>query len=320
MKKESIQSELGSCSSCADDCQSSSSMMSRRKFMSRGALAVGAAGATVATTGGLGLLTSTFAGAQTTPPTCATTPGTVKHPRGTWGYPAGGLDAAVCAERAYHGFYVNACCWAVVDGVLGTLQDQLGSPYTNIDLLAFKFGGAGVNGWGTLCGTALGAALCTNIVAGVTGGVDYGSKMSNDALAYYAATSMPVYVPSSPEYAALGGTKPQFLPGGAFPTSVADSPLCHVSTNKWMTAANIACGLPTFTYGGTADPTSIVSGSIERKERCARLAGSMAYKVVELLNAWKAGTYSPGAWGSAGVGNPGASPAQKNCTDCHTII
>ena len=281
-----------------------------------GALTVGAAWATVAATGGLCLLGS-IAGAQTTPPTCATVPGTVKHPRGTWGYET--LDPAVCAERAYHGFFANACCWAVVDGVLGTMQDTLVSPYTNLDLMAFKFGGAGINGWGTLCGTALGAALVTNIIVGVVSGVDKGSAMSNDLIAYYAATSMPVYVPTASEYATRGGTKAQFLPGGTFPASVASSPLCHVSTNKWMTAANIACGLPTFAYGGTADPTSIVSGSIERKERCARLAGTIAYKTVELLNAFKASSYTSGAWGSAGVGNPGGSPAQKDCVDCHTI-
>lgn len=317
--KDELDNRENADTSCSNVMEKPAKAISRRKFMSRGALAVGAAGATVAVTGGLGLLTNSFAGAQTTPPTCATIPGTVKHPRGTWGYPTGGLDAAACAERAYHGFYTNACCWAVVDGVLGTLQDQLGSPYTNIDLMAFKFGGGGVNGWGTLCGTALGAALCTNIVAGVTGGVDKGSQMSNDALAYHAATSMPVYVPASSEYSARGGTKTQFLPGGTFPESVADSPLCHVSTNKWMTAANTACGLPTFVYGGTAASTSIVSGSIERKERCARLAGTMAFKVVELLNAWKAASYTAGAWGGAGVGNPGASPAQKDCLDCHSV-
>jgi hypothetical protein len=86
-----------------------------------------------------------------------------------------------------------------------------------------------------------------------------------------------------------------------------------------MTAANTACGLPTFVYGGTADPSSIVSGSIERKERCARLAATMAYKTVELINAYKAGTYTSGAWGGPGVGNPGGSPAQPNCADCHTV-
>lgn len=284
--------------------------MSRRRFLRVGALTVGAAGATVAATGGLGLLTGSLAGAQTPQPTCATLPGTVKHPRGTWGYPSGGLDPAVCAERAYHKFFTLLCCGAVMDGVIGTLQETLGSPYTNIDVNMFKFGGAGVNGWGTICGTALGAALTTNIIVGVDGTVDKGSAMSNDLLAYYAATAMPVYVPVSSEYTTRGGTCPAYQPGGTIPASIANSPLCHVSTNKWMTAANAAPVHPSYT---------IVSGSIERKERCARLAATMAYKTVELLNAYKAGTYSSGAWGGPGVGNPGGSPAQNNCSDCHTV-
>lgn len=281
--------------------------MSRRKFLSRGALTVGAAG--VAASGSLGLLAN-VATAQT----CATVPGTVKHPRGTWGYPAGGLDPAVCAERAYHGWYQNFCCWAVVDGIIGTLQEELGTPYTNIDLMAYKFGAGGINGWGTVCGTPLGAAIVVNIIAGIEGGVDKGSQLSNDLMAYYAGTAMPEYVPLSSEYAARGGTAPAYMDGGTIPVSTADSPLCHVSVGKWMSAANVAAaGDPDANPGYT-----IVASKIERKERCARLSGTMAYKTVELLNAWKAGTYAAGAWGGAGSASNGA-PSQKNCTDCHTI-
>ncbi|MHB0866379.1 MAG: hypothetical protein ACYC6B_01035 [Thermoleophilia bacterium] len=274
--------------------------------MSRGVLAVGAAGATVAATGGLGLLTSSFAGAATTPPTCATVPGTVKHPRGTWGYTP--LDPDACAERAYHGWWQRYCCWAVMDGVIGTLQETLGSPYTNLDLTAFQFGAGGVNGWGTICGTPLGAALTTNIIVGMNGATDVGSQMSNDLVAYYASQSMPAYVPLVSDYAAKGGTCPAYMDGGTIPTSIADSPLCHISVGKWLNAANAAPIHPSYT---------IKASHVERKERCARLSGSMAKKTVELLNAWHAGTYTPGAWGGAGS-NPGnGAPAQNNCTDCH---
>ncbi|RJQ42665.1 MAG: hypothetical protein C4534_09645 [Gaiellales bacterium] len=281
--------------------------MSRRKFLRRGALTVGAAG--VAASGSLGLLAN-VAAAQT----CGTLPGTVKHPRGTWGYPTGGLDPAVCAERAYHGWWQHFCCWAVMDGVIGTLQEELGTPYTNLDLMAFKFGAGGINGWGTVCGTPLAAALAVNIIAGVEGGIDKGSQMSNDLMAYYAASSMPVYTPVSSDYAAKGGTAPAYMDGGTIPTSTADSPLCHVSVSKWLQAANAAAATdPAANPGYT-----IVAAKVERKERCARLAGTMAYKTVELLNAWKAGTYTPGAWGGPGSA-PNGAPVQNNCTDCHGV-
>jgi hypothetical protein len=284
--------------------------MSRRKFLSRGALTVGAAG--VAASGSLGLLAG-VAGAQT----CATLPGTVKHPRGTWGYPSGGLDPDVCAERAYHGWYQNFCCWGVVDGVIGTLQDELGTPYTNVDQMAYKFGAGGCNGWGTICGTPLGAAIVVNIVVGKEGSTDVGSLLSNDLIAYYASTAIPEYTPVESEYEERGGAAPGgYGDGSVFPTSAADSPLCHVSVNKWMSTANaLAASDPTYDPGYT-----IITGKLERKERCARLSGTMAYKTAELLNAWKAGTYTPGAWGGpGGSSTPNGAPSQNNCTDCHSL-
>lgn len=268
--------EMNEIAPCSESEEVKREGLSRRKFLSRGALAVGAAGATVAATGGLGLLSGSYATAQ---PTCATIPGVVKHPWGTWGYTP--LDPDACAERAYQGWYSHACCWAVVDGILGTLQESLGSPYTNIDLMAFKFGAGGINGWGTICGTALGAALSTNIVAG-----SQGSNMSKDLLAYYSSTALPVHIPGAVVY--------PYTP----PSSASDSPLCHVSVGKWMKVS----GGYTF-------------GSAERKERCARLSGDMARKTAELLNAWDAASYTPGAWGGPASGMTG----QNNCTDCHDV-
>ncbi|MHB8792771.1 MAG: hypothetical protein ACYC6O_05480 [Thermoleophilia bacterium] len=293
---------------------SESGGMSRRRFMSRGVLAVGAAGATVAATGGLGLLTGSLAGAQTTPPTCATTPGTIKHPRGTWGYTT--LDPDHCAERAYQIWWSKFCCYAVVDGVIGELQDLLGSPYTNIDPMMYQFGAGGVNGWGTLCGSPLGAAITVNTIVGMNGSTDVGSQMSNDLLAYYASTAMPVYIPVTSQYAAKGGTAPGYTPPMAIPSSTADSPLCHVSVSKWLIAANAAATADPANYG---IGTTIKAGNVERKERCARLAATMAKKTAELLNAWHAGTYTPGAWGSSGVNSINGAPSQKNCTDCHGV-
>ncbi len=289
--------------------------ISRRKFLSRGAMAVGAAGATLAATGGLGLLSGGLASAQSSP-TCATVPGTVKHPRGTWGYPSAGLDPGECAERAYHSYQVGHCAYGVMDGVLGMLQDTLGSPYTNLDLTSFIFLWGGLNGWGTVCGTIAGAGLTANLIAGVnaTTGLDDGMAMSEELTGYYASAVIPDYDPISSEY---GGTDTAYLPGGAIPQDTPDTPICHVSVSKWMTVA------------GVGD-----FWTEERNERCARLAAQMARKTVELLNAWNDGTYvyggtgagawpaPPGFFPSPGFNNPAfggyGRPAQENCTDCHT--
>ena len=257
--------------------KTSKKCLSRRKFLSGSALAVGAAGATVAATGGLGLLSGSFASAS---PTCATVPGVVKHPWGTWGYTP--LDPDVAAEIAYRDWYDHYCCTAVCQGVMGQLQEILGDPYTNIDLDAFECFHGGVNGWGTLCGTCSGAVLSASLVAGPSG-----AQMATDLLAWYSKTALPTYVPvGTPVY--------DYTPG----TSTSDSPLCHVSVGKWMK------------HDG-----KLFFGP-ERPERCARLAGNVAKKTVELLNAWDAGTYVPGAWGGPVAWGMGIT-GQDDCTDCH---
>ena len=311
MKKESISSAPDSCSSCTEECGIAASTMSRRKFLGRGAIAVGAAGATVVATGGVGLLTNTLASAYSPPPpppppggTCAAT-GAIKHPKGTWGYPSGGLDPDACAERAYHSYRVGHCAYAVIDGVIGTLQDQLGSPYTNIDPASFIFLWGGLNGWGTACGTVVGAGITVNLIAD-----GLSLAMSEELTGYYAITDLPLYVPVTNDYK---GTDPRFVTGGTFPQNTPNTPLCHVSIGKWMTAA----GVTDF-------------WSDERTERCGRVAATMARRTVELLNAWKAGTYVYGGMGDqktpaiapfypSPAYNVGAigRPAQQDCSDCH---
>jgi len=115
---------------------------------------------------------------------------------------------------------------------------------------------------------------------------------------------LPLYVPVTNDYT---GTDSRFMEGGTFPQQVPDTPLCHVSISKWMLAA----GVTEF----WAD---------ERAERCARVAATMAHRTTELLNAWKAGTYTYGGTGSGpafypsqGLGVAGR-PAQLDCTDCHS--
>ncbi len=55
--------------------------------------------------------------------------------------------------------------------------------------------------------------------------------------------------------------------------------------------------------------------SPERKDRCARVAASVACKLVQDLNSWKDGQYvSKANWTPAkDVG----ITAQQNCTECH---
>ncbi|XOF32179.1 MAG: hypothetical protein ACL93V_08950 [Candidatus Electrothrix sp. YB6] len=102
---------------------------------------------------------------------------------------------------------------------------------------------------------------------------------------WYSKADLPIYKPKEPKITAK------------LPTSTSNSPLCHLSVGRWMKTANKPIG------------------SAERKDRCARVAASTAYKVVELLNDWKAGGYEQESEFSCGKEH--GITGQQNCTDCH---
>ena len=104
-------------------------------------------------------------------------------------------------------------------------------------------------------------------------------------LQWYSETPLPVFNPKEPRQ------KTKII------QTTSQSPLCHVSVGKWMKESGYALASP------------------ERKDRCARVAASVAYKLVQDLNAWKDGKYvSKANWTPAkDVG----ITAQQNCTECH---
>lgn len=97
---------------------------------------------------------------------------------------------------------------------------------------------------------------------------------------------MPVFEPE----------KPRIDPAKIVKTT-SQSPLCHISVGKWMKAS----GLPL--------------KSAERKDRCARVAASTAYRVVELLNDWHDGKYVP--TDTFKSSSEHGITGQFNCMECH---
>ena len=96
--------------------------------------------------------------------------------------------------------------------------------------------------------------------------------MGSEIMQWYSDAKMPVFLPKEPK-----------IKDELIPKTVAGSPLCHISVGRWMAEADKSLA------------------SDERKDRCARVAASVAYRTVELLNAWKDGTYV----------TTGAIPAKK---------
>ncbi len=193
------------------------------------------------------------------------------------------LNPEEVGDIAYNQWYTGFCMNAALTGLLKPLQKSVGEPYTSFPIDSFVWGHGGVVGWGTMCGTMLGATCAANLIAG-PGPLKIGEQISNEVITYYANTELPIYKPKTAKF--------DFLP----PTSKSDSPLCHVSVGKWMKKTNNGFWSP------------------QRKERCARLTADVAMRTAVLLNTWADGKFKqenpiPAVTYSV--------TAQHNCDECH---
>ncbi len=205
-----------------------------------------------------------------------------------WPWPYVKLDPDKTAEIAYNEWYRVFCGAAVINSIFSQLRESVGEPYKSFPIDSFVFLEGGMAGWGTVCGSNAGANIVTNVIIGprIAGPAsEAGHSMGSEMMQWYSGTALPVYTPKEPKQkTAIIQTK-------------SESPLCHVSVGKWMEKSGFALA------------------SAERKDRCARVTASVAYKLVQDLNAWKDGKYvSKANW------TPGKDmgiPAQQNCTECH---
>src|SRR5574341_1371790 len=165
------------------------------------------------------------------------------------------LDPVLAAERGYAGYYKGACCYGAFDAIVSQLREEVGFPYTMMPSEMMVFGEGGVAGISTLCGALLGASAAIFLVAG---GLDPKHReeafpLIRELFAWYEQEALPNYRPKNPRF--------------EIKTSVARSPLCHVSVTRWSKA------------------TGFKSFSKERSERCGWLTGSVARYTAEMLNA-----------------------------------
>jgi len=206
-----------------------------------------------------------------------------------WPWPYEKLDPAKTAQLAYDEWYRVFCGAAVINSVVSQLREKIGEPYKSFPSDAFVFLEGGIAGWGTVCGSNAGANVVSNLIIGprIAGkDCEHGHSIGSGMMEWYSETALPVFEPKEPKQ----------------PTKIVQttskSPLCHISVGKWMKASGFALGSP------------------ERKDRCARVAASVAYKLVEDLNAWKDGKYeSTTDWAP---GKDLGITAQMNCEECHT--
>jgi len=195
-----------------------------------------------------------------------------------WPWPYKKIEPGKAARIGYEKYYEGACCYGVVNAIILPLREAVGEPYHSLPLDAFRFGHAGVVGWGTICGTLLGCGLVTGFIAGKPG-----ESILNEVIHWYIETALPAYRPSSPRT-------------NIKHTSRSNSPLCHISAGRWMKRESVPFDSP------------------QRAERCARLVADVAAKTANLLNEWSEKKFISGHEIPVEIYR---LPAQSNCTDCH---
>ncbi len=166
------------------------------------------------------------------------------------------LDLATVKKRGYDLYFVGGCMYATAGALLNTLVETVGAPWDTLPLDLFKYGGGGIASWGTTCGAIHASAWVIQACAGTNA-----AAVISELYQWYCNFPFP-----SRDHDAYANFTRQ-------KTSVANSPLCHASSSNWC------------------NTNKEKINSAERKDRCAKLAGDVAGKTAELLNALKAGTF-----------------------------
>lgn len=176
-----------------------------------------------------------------------------QHP---YGFPVGGLDTEATRQLGYNGYKGitladgithKHCAFATFNGIISQLADQVGYPYTEIPTQMMEWASGGAAGYATFCGALNGACAAVGVICDNSNA----KAIVSDLLNWYSETELPSNL---------------IAPTGDLPQSVAGSNLCHASVTNWCNESGYA------------------SGSSERSERCARLAGDVIAKVIEMLN------------------------------------
>ncbi len=231
--------------------------LTRRRFLiSAGALATG-----VVTAGGIfgcgsntGTVASSSGGSGTLP----------------WKYSK--LDIELVRKRGYEGYYKFGCCYGAAEALLTTLKETSGGPWGSIPVEMFKYGAGGAYSWGTLCGALNSSLAVINLAS------DKHSEIGNELIGWYTLFPFP-----SDKHEAYCKIPKQI-------TTVAKSPLCHVSVSTWANKAGAK-----------------INDDL-KKDRCAKVTGDTAARAAELLNQALEGKFAPVY----------AVPEEfKHCMQCH---
>lgn len=201
-----------------------------------------------------GLLTASFSRpAEANPAPAASTPASVpdqptQAASSALPWPYTMLDVELVRRRGYEAYFKYSCCYAAAYALLTTLKENSGDPWATIPPEMFRFGAGGGLGWGTMCGALTSCLAVLNLAS------TRFEELGNELIGWYTVTPFP-----SPHHDSYAAYKNQI-------TTVAESPLCHVSVSTWANKAGARIH------------------EKEKKDRCAKLTGDTAAMTATLLN------------------------------------
>jgi len=165
-----------------------------------------------------------------------------------WAYEK--LDVELVRKRGYDAYFEGGCCYGAAKALIDTLRETSGGPWETLPTDMFRYGSGGIYSWGTICG-ALNSSLAINALASKNH-----ADLGNELMGWYTLFPFP-----SDKHEAYCKIPNQI-------TTVANSPLCHVSVSTWVNAN---------------DPKARVNEP-EKAERCAKVTGDTAAHMAQLLN------------------------------------
>lgn len=177
----------------------------------------------------------------------------------TYPWPYSKLDTEEVRIVAHDAYYKMGCCYAGFVGLIIPLQKKIGEPYTSFPIEMMSYGGGGIKGWGTICGTLNGASAAVSL----TTGRKESGKIIHELMNWYSQSMLP----SDESYAYHKDGKYEVRKEfGELSKSISNSPLCHPSVTRWCNESGFTIESP------------------QQLERCARISGDVAVKTAELLN------------------------------------
>lgn len=192
------------------------------------------------------------------------------------------FDLEEVKVNAYHNYYQYECMGGVAGTLINILARDIGEPFASFPIYMFKYGGAGINNWGTICGSLNGGSAFLSLIYPA----EVHKPMIDNLFNWYCHNPFPFKdLDNIAKFQNQTQVEPEY-------------PLCHVSVARW-TVKNFRSGYPAFV------------NTPERADRCGKVTAEVAWKVATMVNEYEKNKYLDYAEYSP------LFKTKMNCEFCH---